>query len=597
VSADLLQALEARLALPSVEGPDKTLPLAELVRRHVRPGTTLHLSTAHVRANALVYELCRQWWGRDPRFTVVALGLTGAWLSLVQGGLARRLITSFCGESYPGPSPSPLVEAAWRDGRLDIQNWSILTLPLRLLAGAMGLPFLPTRSLLGSSMEEANAGDLAVADDPFGDGGRVALVRALVPDLSLVHGLVADRAGNTLLPAPVGEGVYGALAAREGALVTVERIVPTEVIRRYAGFVRLPGAYVRGVAEAPLGGHPGGMASPLAEAPGYAEDYAFARVQREAFATPATAEAWVREWVLGCATPADFLERLGRDRVEALRAGAMPDAWRRELTALAPGLPATDAWTAEEMLAVAASRRVAARVRAAGFTTLLAGIGVSNLAAWLAADRLREAGVPVELAAEIGMVGYVPRPGDPFIFATRNLPTAKSLSDVFTVIGQLVAGRFNRCLGVLGAGQVDRAGNLNSTLIPGARYLTGSGGANDVASAAAEVLVAAWQDRRRFVDKVPYVTAPGRAVRTVVSQLAVFEKSDAHGELEVTAYQPAAGPTADDAVRAIRAACGWEVRVAPGLAAEPPPAAGELTLLRVFDPRRQFLGTLQGSAT
>ena len=123
---------------------------------------------------------------------------------------------------------------------------------------------------------------------------------------------------------------------------------------------------------------------------------------------------------------------------------------------------------------------------------------------------------------------------------------------MFTVIGQLVAGRFNRCLGVLGAGQVDRAGSLNSTLIPGARYLTGSGGANDVASAAAEVLVAAWQDRRRFVDKVAYVTAPGRAVRTVVSQLAVFEKSDAHGELEVTAYLPAAGATADDAVRAIR---------------------------------------------
>jgi acyl CoA:acetate/3-ketoacid CoA transferase beta subunit len=331
--------------------------------------------------------------------------------------------------------------------------------------------------------------------------------------------------------------------------------------------------------------------------PAYAEDYAFARVQREAFAAPETAEAWVREWVLGCATPADFLGRLGRERVEALRASASPDAWRRELAAFAPALPGPEAWTPEEMLAVAASRRVAARVRAGGFTTLLAGIGVSNLAAWLAADRLRAAGVPVELAAEIGMVGYAPRPGDPFIFATRNLPTAKSLSDVLTVIGQLVGGRSNRCLGVLGAGQVDRAGNLNSTLIPGARYLTGSGGANDVASAAAEVLVAAWQDRRRFVDKVPYVTAPGRAVRTVVSQLAVFEKSDTHGELEVTAYLPTAGATADAAVRAIRAACGWEVPVAPGLATEPPPAADELALLRVFDPRRQFLGTLQETST
>jgi acyl CoA:acetate/3-ketoacid CoA transferase alpha subunit len=594
MNADWTAALEARLAVPPVEGPDKTLPLAELVRRHVRPGMTLHLSTAHARANALVYELCRQFWGRDPRFTLVALGLTGSWVALVHGGLGRRLLTSYCGETYPSPAPSPLVDAAWREGRVEIQNWSILTLPLRLLAGAMGLPFLPTRSLLGSSMEEANAGDLVVADDPFGEPSRVALVRALVPDLSLVHALAADRAGNALLAPPVGEGVYGALAAREGALVTAERIVPTEVLRRHAGLVRLPGAYVRAVAEAPLGAHPGGMASPLEpEVAGYADDYAFARTQREAFATPAGAEAWLRDWVFDCPTPGDLLRRLGPERIEALRAAAAPEAWRAELAALAPGIAATTGYTAEEMLAVAASRRVAARVRAAGLATLLAGIGVSNLAAWLAAYRLKAEGIPVELMAEIGMFGYLPRAADPFIFSTRNLPTAKSLSDILTVMGQLMGGRWNRCLGVLGAGQVDRAGNLNSTLLPGRRYLTGSGGANDVASSSAEVLVAAMQDRHRFVEKVSYVTAPGRAVRTVVSQLGVFEKADAHAELTLTAWLPTAGPTAEAAVGAIRAACGFEVRVAPGLATEPAPGADELGLLRGFDPRRQFLGSLR----
>ncbi len=592
MTPDWLDAIEARLGVPPDEGPDRVLPLAELVRRHVRPGMSLHLSTAHVRANALVYELVRRFRGGDPGFTAIALGLTGSWVALVHAGLARRVVTSFCGESYPSPAPSPLVDAAWREGRVEIQNWSILTLPLRLLAGAMGLPFLPTRSLLGSTMEEANQPDLVVQRETF-DGTPVALVRALVPDLSLVHGLVADRAGNTLLPPPVGEGVYGALAAREGALVTVERIVPTEVIRRHAGLVRLPAAYVRGVAEAPLGGHPGGMASPLApEVPGYAEDYAFARAQREAFATPAGADAWLREWVLDAPTPADFVHRLGADRVAALRAGAAPEAWRAELRELAPAIPDTAAYSPGEMLAVAAGRRVAERVRAAGHATLLAGIGVSNLAAWLAAYRLKGEGVPVELMAEIGMFGYLPRGADPFIFSTRNLPTAKSLSDILTVMGQLMGGRWNRCLGVLGAGQVDRAGNLNSTLLPGRRYLTGSGGANDVGSTAAEVLVAASQDRHRFVDKVGYVTAPGRAVRTVVSQLGIFEKAEAHGDLVLTAYLPTAGATAEAAVEAIRAACGWELRVAPALGAEPPPTAEELRLLRAFDPRRQFLGPL-----
>jgi acyl CoA:acetate/3-ketoacid CoA transferase beta subunit len=159
-------------------------------------------------------------------------------------------------------------------------------------------------------------------------------------------------------------------------------------------------------------------------------------------------------------------------------------------------------------------------------------------------------------------------------------------------MGQLMGGRWNRCLGVLGAGPVDRAGNLNSTLLPGRRYLTGSGGANDVGSTAAEVLVAASQDRQRFVDKVGYVTAPGRAVRTVVSQLGIFEKAEPHGDLVLTAYLPTAGATAEAAVEAIRAACGWELRVAPALAAELPPTAEELRLLRAFDPRRQFLGPL-----
>jgi hypothetical protein len=79
-------------------------------------------------------------------------------------------------------------------------------------------------------------------------------------------------------------------------------------------------------------------------------------------------------------------------------------------------------------------------------------------------------------------------------------------------------------------------------------------------------------------------------VRTVVSQLGVFQRADAHEDLVLTAYLPTAGASAAGAVEAIRAACGWELRVAPDLAAEPPPAADELALVRAFDPRRQFLG-------
>jgi len=189
-----------------------------------------------------VRELVRQWWGKAPGFTLATVGLGSPWTALVHGGLVRRVVTTFMGEGYPFPTPQALISRAVLEGRLEVSNWSMLTFPLRLLAGAMGVPFLPTRSLLGSTMEEDNArsGDLIAADDPFGVEGRMAYVRALVPDVALLHGWVADRAGNVITASPLNENMYGAMAARGGAVVTVEKIVSTDFIRRHADLVRLP---------------------------------------------------------------------------------------------------------------------------------------------------------------------------------------------------------------------------------------------------------------------------------------------------------------------------------------------------------------------
>ncbi|HEU5319169.1 MAG TPA: CoA-transferase, partial [Methylomirabilota bacterium] len=228
------------------------------------------------------------------------------------------------------------------------------------------------------------------------------------------------------------------------------------------------------------------------------------------------------------------------------------------------------------------------KARAHGYRAYLAGVGTSNLAAWLSAYELKAAGVDVEVMAETGMVGYLPRPAEPFVFAFRNFPTSKMLTDIVHTLGIFMAGRQSRCLGALAAGQVDKHGNLNSTLIPGARYITGSGGANDIASAAPEVVVTLAQSPARFVDKVPYVTAPGRRVTAVVSDLGVYEKREPDGELVLTALL-GEGPEAES-VRAAREACGWDLKVAPALRRVAPPTADELRLLRVLDPRRTFIG-------
>jgi len=585
------EAIRRRLVVPPHEGPDKVTTLEDAVRRHVPAGATVYVGAAHGRSNPLVRELIRQWWEKAPGFTLATVGLGSPWTALIHGDLVRRVITTFMGEGYPFPTPQPLISKAVLEGRLEVSNWSMLTFPLRLLAGAMGVPFLPTRSLLGSSMEEDNtrSGDFLAADDPFGAEGRVGYVRALVPDVALLHGWAADRAGNVIVASPMNENLYGAMAAKSGALVTVEKIVSTDFIRRHADLVRLPSQYVRAVIEAPHGTHPGGMyGMNVAEFEGYAEDVEWILECRRAFRKPETADAWIREWMLDLPDHAAYLSKLGYARIMETKGRAHTDAWVSELEALSSKMPTSGTASRSEWMVVAAARMLAEKVQARGYKTFLAGVGNSNLAAWLAAYQLKQAGADVELMAETGMVGYLPRPAEPFVFSFRNFPSSKMLTDILHVMGIFMGGRHNQCLGSLAAGQIDKHGNINSTIMPGVTYITGSGGANDITSSSREVVVCLQQSPRRFVDKVPYITAPGRTVRTVVSDLGVYEKAGEHGELQLTGLF-GARPEADP-VRAAREACGWDLQVAPTLRRFEAPTADELALVRLFDPRRYFLG-------
>ena len=117
------------------------------------------------------------------------------------------------------------------------------------------------------------------------------------PDLALFHAWAADRAGNVVAAAPLNENFYAAMAARGGAIVSVEKIVSTEFIRRHATLVRLPGQYVAAVVEAPFGAHPGGMYGlNVPELESYAEDLDFIVELRRAFRkqeTAATCTTWI----------------------------------------------------------------------------------------------------------------------------------------------------------------------------------------------------------------------------------------------------------------------------------------------------------------
>ena len=164
--------------MPPAEGPDKVCSLRYAIKNHVRPGASVHIGVTHGRPFGLVYELIRQFWGTSPGFDIISLGLTGPMAALVHGGLAKRCVSSFYGDAYPTPGPNPVYQRAFRDGSTSFQHWSILTRPLRLKAGAMNVSGLPTRSLVGSTMEKENEGDFQVIEDPFHKDRRMGMVKA-----------------------------------------------------------------------------------------------------------------------------------------------------------------------------------------------------------------------------------------------------------------------------------------------------------------------------------------------------------------------------------------------------------------------------------
>lgn len=586
---ELRDFIDSKFQIPVVEGEDKLCSLDEAIRRHVKKGMAINFAG---RGGALLYQLIREFWGKKPDFTLVSTGVAATVLALIQGKLVKKIITSFAGDGYPSPGPNPVVQKAYLSGEVEFENWTMLTIPQRLLAGAMGWGFIPTRSLVGSSMEEENKESFTVISDPFSPGEKIGLLKALRPDITLAHGVAADRCGNLIMTYPLSADFFGAWGSKNGVIVSAEKIVPTEYIRRHSHLVRIPSYMVKAVCEAPFGAHPGGMTNcGLPEFEHYFDDYDFITDVRNASRDEKTFLKWIKDWILDCKDNGEYLSKVGRDRLMYLKEKAHPDSWKAEITNAIPKMDFSREPNPTEKMVITAAHVVTERFIAGKYKTILTGLGLSNLATWLAAPRIREKGYDVDMMAEIGMYGYLPRASDPTIFGYYNMPTCKILNNIETMLGVFVSGPTNQCMGVLAAGQVDKFGNVNSTKIPGVTYLVGSGGSNDIATNNRETILVISAGKPRLVEKVPYITFPGKNVRTLVTDVGVFEKLGNKDTFTLTVYIPSKeNQKAEDAVAEIREEVGWELEITPNLKKPEPPTKDEVTLLRLFDPKGIFTG-------
>ena len=583
----LSRVIEENFKIEGNEGESKIVSLREAVRQNVRPGMALHFTE---EAGAAMCEVLRQYWGQSPHFTLVMSTPAGTHaINMIHAGLVKKLIFTNCSDLYPTPRPNPIVCAAFEGKEVELENWSVLSFVQRLIAGAWGIGFMPTKSIVGSDIAEENKDSFQMMDDPFGSGRKLGVVKALNPHLAFVHGWAADPYGNTIVSPFHVYTLWGAKASRNGVVVTVEKIVSTEFIREHSSFVKIPGYMVRSVSLAPLGAHPQGLVSHgLADFEAYDQDNAFLADMRKASEDAAALDDWIRHWVLDTETHEDYLRKLGQERILFLKGKGNRDAWEYELAAVADTISTSDQYTATEMMIVAAARQMRDIILENRYRVLFGGIGGAALAGWLAYYLLKKQGYVVELVGP--GIGSAPRPGDPFLINQANMPTFKMLTDALDIHGTCVTGETNLCLGLIGAAQVDRFGNINSTKIGGKIYIAGSGGSNDMASGAREVITMAAQSKTRLVEKVSFITCPGGRVKTLVSNMAIFEKVGGDPEFTLTRYFPdPTHRTLDERIKEIKETCGWDLKVSSELTEVPPPASEELLILRLFDPRGYFL--------
>lgn len=589
----LRELLEKRIPQTEEGLPSKVMSISEAVRRFIKPGQSLQTGSGMAFPTALFGEIGRQFWGKKPDFTLISMtGGSITFAIFVHGGLCRKIISTYNGDSVPFPLPNPILAKAYQEKTVLFEDWTMLTYVQRLMAGALGLPFFPTKSIKGSSIADENQGTFETISDPFGGDESVGVVKALNPDVSLVHAWAADPDGNTIISPAYAGHAWGPLAAKEGVIVTAEKIVSRDFIRKYNHLVKIPSYAVGAVCQARMGGHPGGLyPMGLPEFMGYGEDMEFIFESRQASRSPEDYQAWIDKWILDVRDHEEYLDNLGHERIWYLKGRIHDDAWRSEFSDLCKNLDQPAGPNPSETLVAGAVAKLKEIILEKGHQTMLCGLGVSNLAAWIAYYDLLNQGTKINLIAELGFYNYSPLPGDPWIFNIRNIPTCSMTSDIFTIMGVALSGSGARSLAVLGAGQVDRQGNVNTTKMPELdMYLVGSGGGNDAASGASEVVIALEQNAFRFVDKISYVTSPGDRVTTVISQLGVYEKSYGKGDLVLTGYYPQDGKTEQECVQEIKAQCGWDLAIAPSLRVYPEPTLEDLKFMRCFDPRRLFIG-------
>ncbi len=226
---------------------NKVMTMKEAISKYMKAGDILFLSgMQHGEPSAAIHEIVRQ---KIEHLTLVSC-LVATSALLLGEGLIDKMVTGYTSQD----ERSYAIAKAKAMNRLPVfEEYSHFGVSLALFAGQMGIPFIPTKSQIGSDMLKYNE-NIKSIECPF-TGEKTGAVRAIVPDAGIIHVQRADADGNAQKWGTVGVDQEG-INASKTVIVTTEKIVDSEVIRRDPNRTIIPGFRVSAVVEQPWGAYP-----------------------------------------------------------------------------------------------------------------------------------------------------------------------------------------------------------------------------------------------------------------------------------------------------------------------------------------------------
>jgi glutaconate CoA-transferase subunit A len=209
----------------------------------------------------------------------------------------------------------PNIQRRMREGVIEIEDYSNLAMVLRFFGGALGVPFMPLKSMLGTDLlakSKFRSKKAEVMTCPF-TGEKVVLVPSVRPDFSIVHASRVDTEGNAQIDGIRGEDVEGARAGKK-VIVLAEEIVASEFTRAQPDQTVIPNIYVTHVVECPWGSYP------MMVYNYYDYDMEHVRMYYDQCKTEEGWQKYCQEYITGVGGHTEFLQKAGIDRLMKLRA-------------------------------------------------------------------------------------------------------------------------------------------------------------------------------------------------------------------------------------------------------------------------------------